>query len=339
MVLTKKDTNVAKGMAISLMLAHHLYNFKDKLSDGNFYIPVLIGHDAEHQIGDFGKICVSMFLFLSGYGLYKSSLNKSSLIMYILTKLTNFYKVYWSYFLVFIPIGVMFFPNVKVFGSDQLRYTLNLSDMIKNFVGVASSFNSEWWFIKLYLFLLILFPLYKYIIDRNTIAFVCLCYFLYAVTIYVDSPVGLLLYQLGFATGMLIAKYDYRLDMSNIIHSFKFIYCSFGICTLVLLRVRFMDGSCDFIFAPVFAFLSIGLINCMKLSNIFEFLGKYSFPMWLNHSFFCYYYFQDIVFFPKYSPLIFITLLGFSLASAIVVENSRSWLGSHLEWTRMPKTR
>ena len=59
--LSKQDTSIMKGIAICAMLFHHLY-----CSIPNWISPyggVLFG------LGDLGKVCVSLFLFCSGYGL------------------------------------------------------------------------------------------------------------------------------------------------------------------------------------------------------------------------------------------------------------------------------
>jgi peptidoglycan/LPS O-acetylase OafA/YrhL len=53
------------------------------------------------------------------------------------------------------------------------------------------------------------------------------------------------------------------------------------------------------------------------------YLGEYSFPLWLVHSFFCYYYFQDIIYFPKWSPFIFMLLITMSLLSVVGIEYSK----------------
>lgn len=62
-----KHTNYCKGIAIIFMVIHHLFwNVPN--------IGYMVGDMALSQrIGIIGKVCVSIFLFLSGIGLYKSS--------------------------------------------------------------------------------------------------------------------------------------------------------------------------------------------------------------------------------------------------------------------------
>ena len=56
------------------MLIHHLFAYPDRLNYS--YIGFL---GIERHIGEFGKICVAMFLFLSGFGVYYSLHNSTSI--------------------------------------------------------------------------------------------------------------------------------------------------------------------------------------------------------------------------------------------------------------------
>lgn len=71
---TKKETNVCKGVAICIMLFHHLFFRQDSWSLYYYKIQIrskpLIGFIAAH-----GKICVTIFVLLSAYGL-TFSMNK-----------------------------------------------------------------------------------------------------------------------------------------------------------------------------------------------------------------------------------------------------------------------
>lgn len=73
-MFTRNDTKVVKGIAIILMLMHHLWAFPERLPTNmqiNIFNIKLNDIDLLQQIGMFGKICVPIFMFLGGYGLYK----------------------------------------------------------------------------------------------------------------------------------------------------------------------------------------------------------------------------------------------------------------------------
>ena len=87
---TKKDTAIIKGVAIICMFMHHLFAFPDRIKAGSSYISLfsMSGIGFEILLGAFGKICVAMFLFLSGFrgllrpgrreGLFKNMRPKST---------------------------------------------------------------------------------------------------------------------------------------------------------------------------------------------------------------------------------------------------------------------
>lgn len=63
---------------------------------------------------------------------------------------------------------------------------------------------------------------------------------------------------------------------------------------------------------------SLGLYKS-RIQKIFNLLGKHSTNMWLTHSFFCYYYFQGVTYYPKISILILTWLIILSLSSSYLI--------------------
>jgi hypothetical protein len=82
----------------------------------------------------------------------------------------------------------------------------------------------------------------------------------------------------------------------------------------------------DFVLAPFFVFGFVGLLKCSPIRKVLGFLlqlpGKYSTYIWLTHTFFGYYLFQKLTFFPKYSPLIFLWCMILSIASGWILESA-----------------
>lgn len=67
--LSIQDSNVLKGVALILLLWHHLFYVDNGMfSDINVW-----GYGLTNQIGQLGKVCVALFVFLSGYGLVVST--------------------------------------------------------------------------------------------------------------------------------------------------------------------------------------------------------------------------------------------------------------------------
>lgn len=107
--LSKERSNQIKGIAILLMLVHHLLAFPDRIPYGanictNIYISDI---ELTVAIGKFGKICVSIFMFLGGYGLFFKGISKNMVLRHII----KLYQSLWKVLFVFVPIGYMFFSN------------------------------------------------------------------------------------------------------------------------------------------------------------------------------------------------------------------------------------
>ena len=66
---SRQDTKALKGVAILLMLMHHLLAFPDRLPIKYQYAVSAAALKQLTTVGSFGKICVYIFMFLGGLGL------------------------------------------------------------------------------------------------------------------------------------------------------------------------------------------------------------------------------------------------------------------------------
>jgi peptidoglycan/LPS O-acetylase OafA/YrhL len=331
MEFTREKTNIAKGVAISLMFAHHLYPHGNRFLNGNSYIPLIPFFNAELYLGKVGNICVSMFLFLSGYGLFLGwSHSQQSPIRYSLAKLKDFYLTYWLYFAIFVPLGFIFFKDRTFWNSDQLRYSGDAITFLLNLCGWSATYNGEWWFVRVFIITLVfLFPIYIKLADKNIILMIFISFILLLLGLKADpwGPLGFLLWQVSFALGIICAKLKFfssrpiqYLDNLGWVWVMLALLLCFTICFLFRRRFGGLEVKYDFFIVTLFIYFSVRAVVIVNLNKVFTYLGQYSFPLWLVHPFFCYYYFQDIVYFPKWSPFVFILLTTLSLLSIIGID-------------------
>lgn len=70
--ISQKESVMLQGFAVSLMVWHHLFGFPDRVS-----VPYVLTFDAFFHIETlasyFGRICIAVFAFCSGYGMEKKS--------------------------------------------------------------------------------------------------------------------------------------------------------------------------------------------------------------------------------------------------------------------------
>lgn len=88
------------------------------------------------------KLCVAVYAFISGYGLYHTchKLHQNNISEMLLTDykkvikhLWGFYLKYWLVFLVFVPIGFVYFGRT----FDKKTFFLSL-------IGESCAYNDEW---------------------------------------------------------------------------------------------------------------------------------------------------------------------------------------------------
>lgn len=316
-----------KGFAITLMLFHHLFAFNDRIQNVNYISVGAIGvQTIENYIAIFARICVPIYLFVSGYGMYHYYKNKSE-VKYkdLLKRILNILKIYWVILISFLVIGIFL---------DKQEF--NLGEFIKNMLTISYSYNQEWWFLNTYIILVILFPFIKKIIDKTTnknIVFIVATSFAITLVsgkllsfniISSDEILKMILnpiaYQSTFILGCMFCRlniFDKLNDRIKNTYLNSIIIQISIITTCILLRGKY--NIIDFIMVPLFIYASITCIEKLNLSNIFIYLGTYSTNMWLTHSFFCYYYFQNELFSFKYSLIIFILLIILSLISSYCI--------------------
>lgn len=348
-VFSRDKTAIAKGLAILLMVYHHLFAFPDRITAVD-YSPIMMvdGLPLDQLIGEFGKLCVGIFLFLSGFGLYKSYESKGYFTFQQgIKRGINFFTLYWIIFLIFIPIGLKFF-------DDTLRYTWNTKQFFYNLLGLIHTYNGEWWFVPVYIELVILFPLLIRMIENNAVFVSYLSFmgvflspfFLHADDFFPNNELVQiaiihlsldLSWQIVFITGIFFAKYSLFASMNAFFSrahiNYKFVFLillvlcfyirQYAFKDIIEIRGPVIDGIynyADFILAPITIFSIVKLVqNITILERLFLLLGKHSTIIWLTHTFFIYYFFQKITFAPYYSTLIVIWVFILTIPISVVV--------------------
>ena len=158
---TKDDTNIVKGFAIIMLLVHHLFYIPNQLGyiDWNLFSWNGKIFGFWNILAYIGKICVPIFLILSGYGLYKSY--KGKILEFYKKRVLKIYETYWFIWLAFVPLGVfgLHITLSSVYGNHIIP------KLIVNILGIQLYFgfwgyNPTWWFISLILGLYLLFPFF-----------------------------------------------------------------------------------------------------------------------------------------------------------------------------------
>ena len=343
---TKKDTLAIKALAVMLMIIHHLFAFPDKFSEGvslNNLIILSDGSPLSEIAGNYGKLCVALFMMLSGYGLYISHKNSDgNVTATVLKRIKVVYIKYWQVFFVMIPLGI-------IIGVEKV--SVSWSTMLKNFLAIETTVNDEWWFMTLYVIMLFLFPIIITWVDRKNANFLKDFVYLLLFNTFVNTAlltftqtnaymasfngtyfwqkmsVALVMLPM-FAIGCLLAKYDViSLVLKKVTDRLFRIFLGIGLLILTItlrqswaMRSNWGWDRLDYIYAAIFTIaFTLILYNTKKIKDVLAFIGAQSTGIWLIHTFLCYYYFHEVFFAVKFPILVFLLTFSVSLLLSWVI--------------------
>lgn len=208
MEITKEHTAIIKGVAICLMLWHHL--FLQNESYGAFI----------QWTGLVGKVCVALFLFVSGYGLVKTYEQrvknkvlgfKNKIIqsfLFLVRRFWKFYLSYWPMMICVIIVGVLCGYSL----SDAYAGLNPWKRLGIEVVGLNGwySYLGPWWFNKLIIQLWALFFIFYLLLHNKWISVLggialLLCEQFDLIPLFCFQEGGVFTFFLG----MMMAKFDW----------------------------------------------------------------------------------------------------------------------------------
>ena len=305
--LTKKHSTMVQGIAILLMLYHHFFLNPEAVPGISYGNLSLTMHTAW-----FGKLCVGLFCFVSGYGMYHVCTRcnhrtlKTFLVEAFSTCLSRIGRLFIRLWAVILVVkGLTLFFQGSFF--DQRELLLNM-------FAINLTYNGSWWFVRLYAVMLLVLPFldlfftsfttrketilkWLALISLSTLVAGLFCYGAlhspesrYILFMVKSSlpPVFLLIFSIGylFARFAIYERIDHRLcGLSNAITFAFSLFSLFLVITLrVILTREASFATLDFIFVPVFIYGLIPLLNHSRsLSAFLGFFGRISTYLWLTH--------------------------------------------------------
>lgn len=282
-----------KGITIILMFCNHLFPIPEWIFESNRVLSFAIGSKTiASYIGGFGKICVAVFAYLTGIGLYFVFQRKTyeenaiSRIKYSVKKCVDILISYEGILLLFyIPLATFF--GVNDYSSKELLDNIFLIDT--SIIRVA-------WYVRFYIELMITLPiLYALLKSRESqkdiatfIVIVLLHYFMYVMKFkYFEEYFN---YLMVVITGYLFEKYNVNNKLKSVFS--KRLKVNIGILGIVVIlrgllkSVHFINT--DILFVPIFvAIVSDFYYRTGKnLKKVVLLLGQYSMELWFLHAIF-----------------------------------------------------
>lgn len=319
MELSRSDTTAIKGIAILLMLWHHL--FLNTMAYGAL----------THSLAVVFKVCVALFLFVSGYGLTKqySQLEKpyfKNTIKFLLRRYVNFFLPYWFCFVLVVLVGNL---AGYAFQDAYPASRSTLKCILLDFFGQMgyNSYLNPWWFNKMIIQLYLAFPILFLIIRNKYLSWVGLALVIVVQLCAKSIPGNVFFIVEGglpaFYLGMLCARCRVAPEASNGKWRPLLLFAGLLVCIgLAVLHVRVVKDPyvavllrASMAFCVIVAYKSIG----DKHISVLEFVGKYATMMYLIHMLFIK-LIPGMIYGVKYSVLIFMVFVAVCLAAAMLID-------------------
>lgn len=347
MEFTKNDTNLIKGVAIIMMIFHHCFLGADRYAGYDISFGIL-GEYYTVMLSSFCKICVSVFVFLSGYGITisLSKINMSNSIE-IKSQVTKRYFGMMSgfWFIYIISLIATFLLDSSYLSLYKGKHIIDGPFFaFCDFLGLANLFgtptlNGTWWYMSLAIIIVAIMPIF-YGIYKKYGSIVILVLTFCACGIFGQKNVDMVRWLFTLALGMICADKNFlpKWKQIKIIKNSKYIdlILRFIIGTFLVIACVYVRQKIDW----TVSYLRDGIIpmyiilycytffaDIPVLKNVLVYLGKHSMNIFLTHTFIRYHFFGDFTYSFKYPALIVSVLLGVSLVLSICIDALKKYTG------------
>lgn len=331
----EEEANLCKGIAIILMLFHHLFYKADTYS--GFIIN--FSPFSEERINFYallGKICVAIFVFISGYGIaasyrkvfqYKKA-DIKEIISFIWKRLWKLETFYWFAFILTLicqPLGRTIFDAYGTeFKSIVIYFFIDFLGL--SYLFSTPTLNPTWWYMTLAILIIVLMPFIMNLIEKIGVSLVLIVGISVLFFWNASNPNTFYLFSLCLGAGCFENRMFERIG--NLWREKRWgiwIKSCISIVTfLILLSLRTnynYFGIVDGLLAMNLAALSsLFFIHIPIISSVIQYLGKHSGNIFLIHNQIYSYYFQSFIYSLGHWTVILFALLVVSLFVSILME-------------------
>jgi len=147
--INRNTTNALQGLAILFMVFHHLFI---TISSNPFIVPVFGINSSilEQFMASTGKLCVPLFMLLSGYGFSRSNLSDKRLVTSLKRyslRLLWFLISFWVAIIATVILFLLFQQPIPLHGPGNWFLTM---------FGLDVTLNGTWWYVPVYAMVLLL---------------------------------------------------------------------------------------------------------------------------------------------------------------------------------------
>lgn len=340
-VFAKNDTLKVKGIAVCMLLFHHLFRTVERIEAYGLRIPGFLSPELIAFVATASRVCVWIFAFLSAYGLalkYEKVKNKTTYFRFVYHQWWSLMMPFWFIYIVVFVLSFLLFRNpMEVYAGSWLNLPLD-------FLGLADLFetpmlSSVWWYMCFAQVLVLVLPLLVELVDRTGVCSIAIVYLF------------LSFFGSGFTStyGGAYANYIYAILLAILCVKYR-LFERFGqirgkgaaLAEGITLLAVFAGGAClkvrmsgtviERVGTMVSAVSVMALclfaqkyIRIPWIEKVLAFLGKHSGNIFMIHGL-IFVYHPEIVYWSGRVSVSFITLLVISLTASILIEQMKKWL-------------
>ena len=330
---TRTHSNMAKGLAILLLLAYHLFENEELITSMEVnYTPFSL--EGFLCFSGFGNICVSMFVFLTAFGIarglegqwspeglcWKSAYGQAA---------RRFLRLMLNFAILYASVSLLWwykFDYQSLYGAGKQGVLPLLTDALglSMFFGTPT-LNDTWWYMEIAYLLIFLVPLLAGLAEKVGWPILPLAFLLpSAVTLHPDLARYFFVAVFGVCAAR--GRCPDRLLGLKLHPVLKWLAAAAGFVLCVLIRQNYMvhEYYIHLIDAPVSLFLVMAAAGVAGrvpvLGKALAFVGKHSMNIYLVHTFFYKILWRPYIYRFRYAGITFLLLLAVCLVYSVALE-------------------
>ncbi len=327
---TKEHSFMAKGLAILLLLTYHLFENETLVTSLDvIYKPFSLAGFLTFT--GFGNICVSIFVFLTSFGIATGLLAQKEMTPALAYKqaVKRFIILMINFSVLYLSVNLLWwykFDYQSLYGLNKqgLLYILTDATGLSMFFSTPT-LNGTWWYMEIAYLFIFLVPFLTWLVKKIGYPVLLLaCFVPFIVTFNPDMERYLFVAAFGVCAAY--GKWPDKLLSLKIHPVFQWIIGIAGFILCILVRQNYVvyEYYVTLIDAPITLFLvylAAALIGSVPiLGKVFAFIGKHAMNIYLVHTFFYMALWQKYIYYFRYAGITFLLLLVSCLLYSVLLE-------------------
>ena len=329
----KYSTDIAKGVAILLMLFYHLFsNSLDNYIMQVNYAP--LSQELFLTIAKFGNICVAVFVFLTAYGISVKLFQKNNLTLKSAYDgcLKRAGKLYYHFFIVFAVVNLLwfrYFDYALCYGEGKQGFLAFLTDALSlaHFFSTPT-LNMTWWYMSLAYTLVFFVPLLAYFCKKIGYPFLGVA-FLLPFFLPLGGDISRYFFVMALGITAAYGNWIERIINCKIPAALRWIIEAVLFVAFIFVRENeFVQTNLLYVADGIIAFEIVLLAGDFLAAlpvvrSVFAFLGRHSMNIYFTHTFFYLILYRDYVFHFKYAWATYLILIAVSVIFSLILYGIR----------------